>query len=106
LYSERIQLPEVTLPAVPEFAQPVWHLYVLRTQQRDKLRDALQDQGIATVIHYPVPPHLQACYPNYANSLLPLAALLANEVLSLPMSPAMTDEQVNRVVQAVNAWAG
>jgi dTDP-4-amino-4,6-dideoxygalactose transaminase len=106
LYSERIQHPEVTLPAVPEFAQPVWHLYVLRTEQRDKLRDALQDQGIATVIHYPVPPHLQACYPNYANSHLPLASLLANEVLSLPMSPAMTDEQVNRVVQAVNAWAG
>lgn len=106
LYSERIQHPKVALPAVPEFAKPVWHLYVLRTQQRDKLRDALQDHGIATVIHYPVPPHLQACYPNYANSHLPLAALLANEVLSLPMSPAMTDEQVNRVVQAVNAWAG
>jgi dTDP-4-amino-4,6-dideoxygalactose transaminase len=105
-YSERIQHPKVTLPAVPEFAQPVWHLYVLRTVQRDKLRDALQDQGIATVIHYPVPPHLQACYKDYAHSHLPLAALLANEVLSLPMSPAMTQEQVNRVVQAVNAWAG
>jgi dTDP-4-amino-4,6-dideoxygalactose transaminase len=105
-YNEHIQHPKVTLPAVPEFAQPVWHLYVLRTEQRDKLRDALQDHGVATVIHYPVPPHLQACYPDYANSHLPLAALLANEVLSLPMSPAMTQEQVNRVVQTVNAWAG
>ncbi len=66
----------------------------------------LAEHGIATAIHYPVPPHLQACYPDYANSHLPLAALLANEVLSLPMSPAMTQEQVNRVVQTVNAWAG
>lgn len=105
-YSDQIKHSAVTLPAVPDFAEPVWHLYVLRTQQRDKLRDALQDQGIATVIHYPVPPHLQACYAEHANAHLPLAALLANEVVSVPMSPAMTDAQVSRVVQAVNVWAG
>jgi len=105
-YNSQINHPAVTLPVVPDFAEPVWHLYVLRTQQRDKLRDALQDQGIATVIHYPVPPHLQACYAEHAKADLPLAALLAKEVLSVPMSPAMTDAQVSRVVQAVNAWAG
>jgi dTDP-4-amino-4,6-dideoxygalactose transaminase len=105
LYSTQIQHPKLALPKVPEFAQPVWHLYVVRTEQRDKLRDALQHQGIATVIHYPVPPHLQACYAHYASAHLPLAALLASEVLSLPMSPAMSDEQVNRVVRAVNACA-
>lgn len=103
-YSTRIHSTHVTTPAIPEFAEPVWHLYVLRTPQRDQLRDAMQAQSIGTVIHYPVPPHLQACYEAFAASHLPLASLLANEVLSVPMSPVMTDEQVARVVDAVNAF--
>lgn len=103
-YSTRIHSTHVTTPAIPEFAEPVWHLYVLRTPQRDQLRDAMQAQSIGTVIHYPVPPHLQACYQAFAASHLPLASLLANEVLSVPMSPVMTDEQVARVVDAVNAF--
>jgi dTDP-4-amino-4,6-dideoxygalactose transaminase len=103
-YSSRIHSTHVATPAIPEFAEPVWHLYVLRTAQRDQLRDAIQAQSIGTVIHYPVPPHLQACYQEFAASHLPLASLLANEVLSVPMSPAMTDEQVERVVDAVNAF--
>jgi dTDP-4-amino-4,6-dideoxygalactose transaminase len=103
-YSTHINHLHVTTPAVPEFAEPVWHLYVLRTSKRNQLRDALQAQSIGTVIHYPVPPHLQACYKAFAASHLPLASLLADEVLSLPMSPALTDEQVARVVDAVNAF--
>lgn len=106
VYSAQIRHPHVTLPAVPDFAQAVWHLYVVRTVQRNQLRDALQAQNVATVIHYPVPPHLQACYPTFAQAHLPLATALASEVLSLPMSPAMTDAQVSQVVQAVNGWAG
>jgi dTDP-4-amino-4,6-dideoxygalactose transaminase len=81
-------------------------LYVVRTAQRNLLRDALQTQGVATVIHYPVAPHLQPCYPTFADAHLPLAQVLADEVLSLPMSPAMTDAQVAQVVHAVNGWAG
>jgi dTDP-4-amino-4,6-dideoxygalactose transaminase len=80
-------------------------LYVVRTSKRNQLRDAMQAQGVGTVIHYPVPPHLQACYAEFAQSNLPLATLLADEVLSLPMSPAMTDEQVARVVDVVNAFS-
>ena len=106
VYSAQINHPLVTLPVVPDFAQPVWHLYVVRTEQRDALRDALQAQGVATVIHYPVPPHLQPCYPSFAQADLPLATVLADEVLSLPMSPAMTDAQVMQVVHAVNGWTG
>jgi dTDP-4-amino-4,6-dideoxygalactose transaminase len=104
IYSARIKNTHVTTPAVPEFAEPVWHLYVVRTSKRNQLRDAMQAQGVGTVIHYPVPPHLQACYAEFAQSNLPLATLLADEVLSLPMSPAMTDEQVARVVDVVNAF--
>jgi len=103
-YSSRIHSTHVATPAIPEFAEPVWHLYVLRTAQRDQLRDAIQAQSIGTVIHYPVPPHLQACYQEFAASHLSLASLLANEVLSVPMSPAMTDPQVASVVDAVNAF--
>lgn len=106
VYSAQLRHPNVAVPVVPDFAEPVWHLYVVRTAQRNQLRDALQAQGVSTVIHYPVPPHLQACYPTFAQSHLPLATVLADEVLSLPMSPAMSDAQVARVMDAVNAFAG
>ena len=104
IYSTQIRHADVVTPVVPAFAECVWHLYVVRTAKRDMLRDALLARGIVSVIHYPVPPHLQACYTEYAKSHLPLATRLADEVLSLPMSPAMTDEQVTRVVEAVNAF--
>jgi len=105
-YSAQLRHLLVKVPVVPDFAEPVWHLYVVRTAQRNALREALQAQGVSTVIHYPVPPHLQACYPTFAHAHLPLATVLADEVLSLPMSPAMSNEQVTRVMDAVNTFAG
>jgi dTDP-4-amino-4,6-dideoxygalactose transaminase len=104
VYSAGIKNTHITTPAIPAFAEPVWHLYVVTTPKRNQLRDAMQALGVGTVIHYPVPPHLQPCYTEFAQSDLPLATLLANEVLSLPMSPAMTDAQVARVVDVVNAF--
>jgi dTDP-4-amino-4,6-dideoxygalactose transaminase len=104
VYSAAIKNTHITTPAIPAFAEPVWHLYVVTTPKRNQLRDAMQALGVGTVIHYPVPPHLQPCYTDFAQSDLPLATLLANEVLSLPMSPAMTDAQVARVVDVVNAF--
>jgi dTDP-4-amino-4,6-dideoxygalactose transaminase len=103
-YNTCIMNSHVSTPMTPDFAEPVWHLYVLRTFKRNQLRDAMQALGVGTVIHYPIPPHLQPCYKEFAQSDLPLATLLANEVLSLPMSPAMTDAQVARVVDVVNAF--
>jgi dTDP-4-amino-4,6-dideoxygalactose transaminase len=103
-YNTYIKNPHVTTPMTPDFAEPVWHLYVVRTFKRNQLRDAMQALGVGTVIHYPIPPHLQHCYTEFAQSDLPLAALLANEVLSLPMSPSMTEAQVARVVDVVNAF--
>jgi len=105
IYSAQIHHVHVVLPFVPEFAEPVWHLYVVRTLKRDGLREAMQAHGVGAVIHYPMPPHLQACYSEYAQSDLPLATRLADEVLSLPMSPAMTEKQVARVVEVVNAFS-
>lgn len=90
------------LPKVPEWAEPVWHLYVIRSKNRDALRDYLDNQGIATVIHYPIPPHLQACYKEFSKFNLPIAETLANEVLSIPISSAVKEEEITAVVEALS----
>lgn len=102
LYSNLLAGSVVGLPLVPEYAEPVWHLYVIRSKQRDALKAHLEKQGVSTVIHYPIPPHQQACYRGYDEYTLPLSELLASEVLSLPMSSAISDDQINHVASAVN----
>ena len=92
------------LPWVPEWAEPVWHLYVIRSARRDALRDHLDKLGVATVIHYPIPPHQQACYTEFSKHKLPIAEMLASEVLSLPMSSAITEEEITAVVDAVRSF--
>lgn len=92
------------LPFVPDYADPVWHLFVIRHAQRDALRDHLTQKGINTVIHYPTPPHLQACYAAFATHHLPLAKRLAAEVLSLPMSHDMSEEEVGRVQEVLECY--
>jgi dTDP-4-amino-4,6-dideoxygalactose transaminase len=79
----------VVLPHVPVWADPVWHLYVVRSQQRDVLHANLSQHGVNTMIHYPIPPHLQTAYNElgYKKGDLPLAELIHNEVLSLPIGP-------------------
>jgi dTDP-4-amino-4,6-dideoxygalactose transaminase len=79
----------VTLPYVPEWADPVWHLYVIQSPQRDQLQKAMKDDGIDTLIHYPIPPHLQQSYSQlgYRHGAFPIAERMANKVLSLPIGP-------------------
>ncbi|WP_300442310.1 DegT/DnrJ/EryC1/StrS family aminotransferase [Zoogloea sp.] len=96
----------VELPFVPEYADPVWHLYVIRSRNRDALRAHLDRMRIATVIHYPIPPHRQACYQAFAGAHLPLADQLAGEVISLPMSPVLGDDEVDQVVSALLSFDG
>jgi dTDP-4-amino-4,6-dideoxygalactose transaminase len=88
---------DVELPFVPGYAEPVWHLFVIRSKRRDALKAHLEQQGISTVIHYPIPPHQQACYHNYENETLPIAEMLAGEVLSLPISSDLTTAEINHV---------
>jgi dTDP-4-amino-4,6-dideoxygalactose transaminase len=104
-YSKLLAGSGVGLPYVPEFADPVWHLYVIRCPQRDKLRAYLERCGVSTVIHYPIPPHKQHCYESFSSRPLPIAEQLSEEVLSLPMSPAMTDEDVNHVVASIRDFS-
>lgn len=104
-YAEGLQDSGLILPHVPDWADPAWHLYVVRSPDRDGLQRRLTAAGIGTLIHYPIPPHMQAAYADLGLSpeTLPLARKLAAEVLSLPMGPQLALEDVGRVVAAVRA---
>lgn len=91
----------LTLPAVREWASPVWHLYVVRTDARDALQQHLAQAGIGTLIHYPIACHQQLCYANQTFATQPIAEAMAAEILSLPMSPTLTDEQVGYVCEQI-----
>ena len=102
-YLTQLDASALVLPHVPDWATPVWHLFVVRSQTRDALQKQLADAGIGSMIHYPIPPHRQGAYA--LKESLPLAEMLANEVLSLPIGPSMNMEEVSTVVETVNAFA-
>lgn len=91
---------EVVIPAVLAATEPVWHLYCIRHPQRDALQRLLRDGGVDTLIHYPVPPHLQGAYAasGFQPGSFPIAEAIAQEVLSLPIDPMMSDDQVEHVI--------
>jgi dTDP-4-amino-4,6-dideoxygalactose transaminase len=105
LYTAAFQSSGLVTPFVPEQLEPVWHLYCVLHERRDELRLLLQDAGVETLIHYPVPPHLQRAYAdmNKGPGSYPIAEHIAQRVLSLPIDPLMTDEQVSHVVNSVQA---
>jgi dTDP-4-amino-4,6-dideoxygalactose transaminase len=98
----------LSLPIIPAWASPVWHLFVIRHPRRDALQQHLADQGIQTIIHYPIPPHLSGAYFNSISNIqhptLPIAEQLASEVLSLPIGPHMSTEAVEQVVSAIRSF--
>jgi dTDP-4-amino-4,6-dideoxygalactose transaminase len=105
-YSKLLEGRGVSTPFIPEYAEPVWHLYVVRSSKRDELKSYLEFNGVSTVIHYPIPPHQQKCYQDFSDMRLPIAEVLANEVLSLPMSPLLDTATVeyvaSKIVDGVN----
>ncbi len=102
LYSEGISHSGIIKPKVMDFGESAWHLYVIRHRQRDRLQQALAEVGIGTVIHYPIPPYEQSAYAEDAFETLDTASQLAREVLSLPMGPHLSNEQVEYVITQVN----
>lgn len=98
----------LTLPRVASNVTPVWHVFVARHHARDALRAALADAGIETLIHYPIPPHLQDAYAELGLSAgkLPISEAIHREVLSLPIGPHMTDDQVSYVIASVRSALG
>lgn len=104
LYTKCLHNTGFTLPHVPEWADPVWHLYVIRSTERDALRQRLASAGIGTLIHYPIPPHMQEAYLGLGMTMydFPLARQMADEVLSLPMGPQLTRIDGTQVVQELS----
>lgn len=106
-YNEGLRGTRLILPHAPEYADPVWHLYIVGTHDRAGLQASLAAAGVGTLIHYPIPPHLQAAYAglDIAAGSLPLSEQLAGDVLSLPMGPHLGEEQARAVIAAVRAAA-
>ncbi len=105
-YLNDIRHPHLTLPVVGANNEAVWHVFVVRTQSREALQNYLNQAGIATLIHYPLPPHQQQAYREWNQRSYPITEAIHREVLSLPISPVMSDQQVSGVVAACNAWTG
>lgn len=108
-YANGISLPDLIQPIASDFGTEslenhVFHLYVIRTAERKQLQNHLAGEGIQTLIHYPIPPHRQKAYSNLSGERYPLTETIHDQVLSLPISPVMTDEQVAAVIQAVNSF--
>tara|TARA_R110000850_G_scaffold16225_2_gene50881 strand:- start:7473 stop:8597 length:1125 start_codon:yes stop_codon:yes gene_type:complete len=104
LYGKKITNPYMSLPQLAEQSSHVWHLFVIRTVFRDELQRYLAEQGVQTLIHYPIPPHKQQAYTQLADLNLPLTEKIHNEVLSLPISPVMSVEDVVQVCEIINRF--
>lgn len=105
-YLAKIRNPKVVLPEVLEGTIPVWHIFAIRCEERDALREALAAQGIGTLMHYPTPIHLQDAYADLglAEGAFPIAEEISRTELSLPMYYGLTDEQIDYVAEAVNRF--
>lgn len=103
-YRKEINNPLIVLPKVESETEHVWHLFVVRTKNRDALTEYLNENGVQTLIHYPTPPHQQVAYKEFKDLHLPLTDKIHNEVLSIPMSPTLSMKDVNRVVSLLNAY--
>lgn len=102
-YSNNIKNELITLPEHPlNKAEHVWHLYVIQTKNRERLQQHLIDNGIQTLIHYPIPPHKQAAYKEYNDLVFPITEQIHDQVLSLPISPILLDSEVATIVDSLN----
>lgn len=101
VYREGLADLPLQMQAVPDWADPVWHLFVIRVAARDHLQEALACDGIESLVHYPIPPHIQPAFSAAGYGPQPIAESLGNDILSLPMGPHLSDDQVYRVIEAL-----
>ncbi|AWH89663.1 DegT/DnrJ/EryC1/StrS family aminotransferase [Limnobaculum parvum] len=101
-YLSKINNPLVTLPNYQERNRHVWHLFVLRCKERSRLQSYLSENGIQTLIHYPIPPHKQKAYQEFNDYVLPLTEQIHREILSIPISPVMETAEIDCVVNIIN----
>ncbi len=105
-YYKALSNSGLELPWVPEWAEPVWHLFVVRSSKRDDLQKTLSDHGIGSMIHYPIPPHLQPAYADMGlgSGSLPIAEKIHREALSLPMYPQLQSDQIKSIAAVCCAF--
>jgi dTDP-4-amino-4,6-dideoxygalactose transaminase len=103
-YLSEINNDKIILPFWDFSDNHVFHLFVIRTSKRSELQDYLKQNGIETILHYPVPPHKQKAFENWNHLSFPITEKIHNEILSLPISPIMTADEVDFVIQKLNSW--
>lgn len=103
-YISNINNPKIVLPKINDWNSHVFHIFPILCENRDALQNYLTQKEIGTNIHYPIPPHKQECYKEWNNLSLPVTEKIHNQELSLPMSPCLTDEQVDYVIEELNKW--
>ena len=103
-YFHEVGNPEIVLPKVMPGNGHVWHLFVVRCKEREVLQRYLSEHGIGTMIHYPIPPHKQQAYREFANQSLPLTEKIHEEVLSIPLHERLREEEVERIIDALNSF--
>jgi len=104
-YGSEIKNAHIILPEIPvDDSEHVWHIFVVRTKERDKLQQHLKDNGIETLIHYPIPPHKQQAYKEWNDLSFPITEQIHREVLSLPMSPVLTEEEIDTIINVIKNY--
>jgi dTDP-4-amino-4,6-dideoxygalactose transaminase len=106
-YLAELEIADLILPHVPHVTEPVWHLFVIRHPRRDELQKYLAEQGVQTLIHYPIPPHLSDAYREnqWGRGTFPIAETLADTVLSLPIGPHLTPSEQMHVIDSLQRFA-
>lgn len=104
-YCTEIQNSKIILPVYPEEELiHNWHLFVIQTSNRNQFQEYLKQSGIETLIHYPIPPHQQKCYSDWNQRSLPITEKIHQEVISLPMSPVLTEVEVSKIIETINLY--
>lgn len=104
LYIRNIKNNKITLPNITDFQGHVWHLFVVRTNNRENLQKYLLENGIETLIHYPIPIHQQKAFKEYSHLHLPITDKIHREALSIPLNPLLSDEDVSKIVEKLNLY--
>jgi dTDP-4-amino-4,6-dideoxygalactose transaminase len=104
-FIDEINNPAIILPEYPaDENEHVWHLFVIRSEKRDQLQAYLTENGIQTLIHYPIPPHKQEAYKEWNDLSFPISEKIHDEVLTLPLSPVMSEEEISRIIAVTNTF--
>jgi dTDP-4-amino-4,6-dideoxygalactose transaminase len=103
-YMDEINNNKLFIPSLNDWNSHVFHLFPILIEERNQFQDYLTENGIQTLIHYPIPPHKQKCYAEYEHMFFPITERIHNQELSIPMSPTLKDEEVTKIIEVINKW--